>query len=680
MRFGSTLRRLASLAAVLCAVWLPAQSFDLDRGREPVASLDGLWRFHPGDSPQASGASAPTWAAPGFDDSAWPLLRGDRSWSTQGYRGFSGFGWYRFTVKVPPGDKPTSLLLAPIMTSFELYVDGKRAGGSGQMPPALIPSTEIRYHLFPLTADGSSASRTVQVAIRVWHSPIWASYVGGGPYLYGHLGGHLAGDPELLAVEREQRQTARNVRYVDAYSYSITAALVGFAILCLFLIRHAEREYLWFALILLAQAAEHALTVGQEIFSVLPVPLDDFLDGVLAAGTIIAALLFFARILKARTGLLARICLLLAAFSPLAAIFYLPGWFSAPASGAIQLACLLPAVWWILSTLVFWAVRGNIDARLLLLPTLLDMGYYLADNLAIVFNQAGWTRSPRVLEVRLALPPFSMEIGILFHLVFLLAMVVFLVLRFTRARRNEARLAGQFEAARHIQQVLLPSELDQCPGFAVECVYQPADEVGGDFFQQISDGQGGILLVVGDVSGKGLPAAMLVSVLVGAIRAEAAYSSDPATLLHALNDRVMGRSNDGFTTCLAAHIGAEGLLTIANAGHLPPYLNGPRFSGDEMAIPGSLPLGIVAGQRYETTTLTLAPGDRLTFVSDGVVEAQPPSKSAQLFGFDHTRDLSRQPAIAIAGAARAFGQSDDITVVTVEYLGVAVATPILTQA
>ncbi|MGD0097159.1 MAG: SpoIIE family protein phosphatase [Terracidiphilus sp.] len=672
MSLSSALRRFAVIAVFSGAPWLPAQSFDLDSGREPVVSLDGLWRFHPGDSPAASATSAPQWADPAFDDSAWRLLRGDESWATQGFPSMSGFAWYRFTVKIPANQNATSLLLAPIVTSFELYVDGRRVGGSGRMPPALIPSTEFRYHLFPLTSGGSNSLRTVHVAIRVWHSPIWSSYVGGGPYLTGHLGGQLAGDPGLLALEQRHRQVARNIRYVDAYSYSVTAGLVGFAILCLFLIRKAEREYLWFAMILLAQAAEHALTIAQEIYSWPPILVYDLVDGIFAAVTVVAALCFFSRILNVRTGLIALACLALAALSPLPAIFYWPGWFSAPASGAIQLACLLPAVWWILSVLVISSVRGNTDARLLLVPTLLDMGYYLADNLAIVFNQAGWTGSPHVLEPRLPLPPFSMEIGILFHLVFLLAMVVFLVLRFTRARRREAWLASEFEAARQIQHVLLPDKLDQCPGFAVECVYQPADQVGGDFFQQIADGRGGILLVVGDVSGKGLPAAMLVSVLVGAIRAEAAHGTGPPALLCSLNDRAMGRSHGGFTTCLAAHITAGGLLTLANAGHVPPYLNGL-----EIVVPGSLPLGIVEHAQYETVTFTLKPGDRLTFVSDGVPESQ--DKSGTLLGFDRTQSISRKPAAEIAEAARNFGQLDDITVVTVEFSG-ATAAPVIAQA
>jgi serine phosphatase RsbU (regulator of sigma subunit) len=142
-------------------------------------------------------------------------------------------------------------------------------------------------------------------------------------------------------------------------------------------------------------------------------------------------------------------------------------------------------------------------------------------------------------------------------------------------------------------------------------------------------------------------------------------------MLTSLNQRMMGRSSGGFTTCMAAHLTCNGLLTLSNAGHLPPYLN-----GREIDIPGSLPLGILPGVRYENLQVQLNPGDRLTFVSDGVVEAQskahPKSarKSTDLFGFDRTRDLSLRPAAEIAEAARLFGQTDDITVVTVEFSGV----------
>jgi phosphoserine phosphatase RsbU/P len=672
MRLCSTFRRIACLVLVAFAAWLPAQSFDLDRGREPVTSLDGLWHFQPGDSPQLPTTNpketqSPLWAQPSFNDSAWPLLLSSRSWSAQGYTGLSGFAWYRFTVTIPAGGKPTWLLLAPIIASYQVYVDGNLVGGSGKMTTS-IPNTLISYHIFPLTQSGTTSERTVQVAIRVWQSPIWASYVGGGPFMRGHL----VGDPQLLLREQQHHQMSRNVHYVDGYAYSITAALVGFAILCLFLIRPAEREYLWFALMLLAQAADIALSVWQAIYSWPPVPINDLLDGLLVAITIFSGLCFFSIVLRVRIGLLGRVFLALVAFSPFPAVFYWPGLFSAPASAAIQICCLIPAVAWILSVLVKRAIQGNLDAQLLLVPAFLDIGYYLADNIAVVMGQAGWITIPRVLEVELPIPPFTLRTGILLHLVFLGAMLVFLIRRFSMARRKEEHMAGEFEAARQVQLILMPDQLDQCPGFRVESIYEPAEQVGGDFYQQIADTQGGILIVVGDVSGKGLPAAMMVSVLVGAIRAEASHSSDPAGMLTSLNDRMMGRSSGGFTTCLAAHLSADGLLTIANAGHLPPYLN-----GQEMEIPGSLPLGILAHVDYENSTAQLNPGDRLTFVSDGVVEAQAKSnhksnpkshaKSADLFGFDRTRALSLKPAAEIAEAARLFGQTDDITVVTVDF-------------
>jgi serine phosphatase RsbU (regulator of sigma subunit) len=159
---------------------------------------------------------------------------------------------------------------------------------------------------------------------------------------------------------------------------------------------------------------------------------------------------------------------------------------------------------------------------------------------------------------------------------------------------------------------------------------------------------------------------MLVSVLVGGLRAEAAHGTDPATILRSLNDRMLGRAHGGFTTCLAAHFTAGGLLTVANAGHLPPYLN-----GEELPVPGSLPLGIIANPDYESITVQLKPGDQLTFVSDGVVEAKAKllPRPGELFGFDLTRALSVFPVQRIADAASGFGQNDDITVVTVEYCG-----------
>jgi serine phosphatase RsbU (regulator of sigma subunit) len=214
-------------------------------------------------------------------------------------------------------------------------------------------------------------------------------------------------------------------------------------------------------------------------------------------------------------------------------------------------------------------------------------------------------------------------------------------------------------AAREIQQIILPEQAEPVPGFTLETIYEPAQQVGGDFFQVLPAGDGGMLVVIGDVAGKGLPAAMLVSVLVGATRGVAEYTKDPGELLASLNDRLVGRSGGGFSTALAAHITADGWVTIANAGHLSPYVD-----GREVTLPGALPLGVISGVSYETTSFHLPHGSRMTLYSDGVVEAQ--NRNGELFGFDRARAISTAPAAAIAEAAKNFGQEDDITVVTIE--------------
>jgi serine phosphatase RsbU (regulator of sigma subunit) len=168
-------------------------------------------------------------------------------------------------------------------------------------------------------------------------------------------------------------------------------------------------------------------------------------------------------------------------------------------------------------------------------------------------------------------------------------------------------------------------------------------------------------VVVGDVAGKGLPAAMLVSMLVGSIRTAAEDSSDPVIMLRRLHDRLVGRSMGGFATALAALISRDGMVTIANAGHLSPYLD-----GTEVELAGALPLGIADGGKFESKRFELRPGSRLTFYSDGLVEAQ--NKKGELFGFDRAKAISTRPAAAIVDAAIAFGQEDDITVMTIERL------------
>jgi sigma-B regulation protein RsbU (phosphoserine phosphatase) len=343
-------------------------------------------------------------------------------------------------------------------------------------------------------------------------------------------------------------------------------------------------------------------------------------------------------------------------------MLYWPGWLSVAAAAALNWLCLLPSSIWILAVLTNRAVKRDVDAWLLTIPTFLYFGFFFIYNLALALSQAGWIVMPDLLLTPLPLPPFTMHWQILVDLIFLAALLAFLIRRFTQARQGEERYATQLEAARQIQQVLVPEAIAAVPGFAIDCVYHPAEEVGGDFFQILPIAEGGLLIVMGDVAGKGLPAAMMVSVLVGAIRTEASHTSDPATILASLNERMFGRSQGGFTTCLCLRLTPSGLLTASSAGHLSPYRN-----GEELTLPPAFPLGILSGIQYESATFQLKPGQRLAIVSDGVLEAQ--SNSGELLGFDRTRELSTKPAQAIAEAAQAFGQNDDITVVTVQFRG-----------
>ena len=164
---------------------------------------------------------------------------------------------------------------------------------------------------------------------------------------------------------------------------------------------------------------------------------------------------------------------------------------------------------------------------------------------------------------------------------------------------------------------------------------------------------GSRVVLVGDVSGKGLKAAMLVAATIGMLRRE--NSSSPGAILAGLNDALAGHTGGGFVTCCCARFGADGTVTIANAGHPSPYCD-----GRELELAPGLPLGIMADAEYEESVV---PGERFTFVSDGVIEAE--NAQRELFGFDRTREISTKSAQEIAEAAKAWGQNDDITVVTV---------------
>jgi len=307
--------------------------------------------------------------------------------------------------------------------------------------------------------------------------------------------------------------------------------------------------------------------------------------------------------------------------------------------------------------LLVWYRRGNREAGWLVLPSLFPAAATAAFDVGTVSIFTGWGKLD-FLTNPISLGPVPLQLADVGDFLFVLAIVVVMFFRFTRVSREQTRVAAELHAAREIQQRLVPAQLPEVAGYSLEAAYFPADEVGGDFYQVLDQGNGVQMVVVGDVSGKGLKAAMTGTLALGALRTLAAEGLGPAVVLTRLNAQLAQTGDGGFITCVCVRMTESGEVTVANAGHLAPYCN-----GEEWELAPDLPLGIAPEEKYAERKFCLKPGDQLTLLSDGVVEARDAQGS--LFGFARTRALSAQTAAAIAAAALQFGQEDDITVLTV---------------
>jgi serine phosphatase RsbU (regulator of sigma subunit) len=307
---------------------------------------------------------------------------------------------------------------------------------------------------------------------------------------------------------------------------------------------------------------------------------------------------------------------------------------------------------------------------------------FLALQLWIVFQSIrrqgieGWMVLPAVLlwgigtfttefvvlhvPVRWELFGLSFRLGQISNLLLVLVVGLLLLRRLLRSIQDQRQMALDVKQAQEVQQMILPEARTTLPGLVVESEYRPAREVGGDFFQVIPNPEDNTLLIVaGDVTGKGLQAGMLVALLVGAIRTAASFNTDPGFVLGQLNQRLLGRNN-AQATCLALRIGADGTAILANAGHMAPYLN-----GELMPIEGALPLGMLEETEFPVMRFKLRESDKLVLLSDGVVEAM--DTEGRLFGFERVHQLlhSDLSATEVASAAQDFGQEDDISVISV---------------
>jgi serine phosphatase RsbU (regulator of sigma subunit) len=212
-------------------------------------------------------------------------------------------------------------------------------------------------------------------------------------------------------------------------------------------------------------------------------------------------------------------------------------------------------------------------------------------------------------------------------------------------RRERELVEQELRVARSIQQASLPEEVPEVEGWQISPYYQPAREVGGDFydFHLLSEGRLG--LVVGDATGKGVPAALVMATTCGMLQAvsQALDSSSSGEVLERVNETLVARLPPNmFVTCFYAILDPEsGTLSYANAGHDLPYLHRSEGGAEELRARG-MPLGLMPGMSYEEKETILAPGDSTLIYSDGLVEAHDPQ--GEMFGFPRLRRLIAEHA------------------------------------
>jgi serine phosphatase RsbU (regulator of sigma subunit)/anti-sigma regulatory factor (Ser/Thr protein kinase) len=237
------------------------------------------------------------------------------------------------------------------------------------------------------------------------------------------------------------------------------------------------------------------------------------------------------------------------------------------------------------------------------------------------------------------------------------------------------RFEQELEVARLIQQNFLPKELPDLPGWQIAAYYRPAREVGGDFYDVIPLSDGRVAFVVGDVTDKGVPAALVMSATRSVLRASAQRLIEPGIVLERVNEHLCpDMPAKMFVTCLYGVLDpATGLLRFANAGHDLPYVK--TADGVVELRARGMPLGLMPGMAYEEKEAVLQPGESVLLHSDGVVEAHDPERD--MFGFPRLKEtvadapggqalIDRVLADLDAFTGPSAEQEDDITMVTLE--------------
>jgi len=632
----------------------PSDSPILVKLGESSVALAGPWKFQIGDDP--------AWAQTDFNDSSWEDvdLTPDSSgvapgWSARGHAGHSGYAWYRLKIDVQGAKRSLALKMPDTFDdAYQVFVNGQRLGEFGKFTEHGVTAYSglpTAFRLPKTVRDGR-----VLIAVRVWMDSAT-------PFNSPDAGG-LREPPELgysSAISNQVRldwdDTGHHVG--SGFLELLILVMALFMTLALFWLDRQEKSYLWLALVceatLLTVGAlllvNFTTWIGQTEFVIIT----DIIATPLRIGLWVMFWAYWFRLERIRT--LHRVVWLLVVVLAIGTAMLRPPLYGqhVPVHAAVYLH---PFV---------LIVKLGLGLLLLLVAY---RGFYkdkgeggLAAAAVLLAVIANYQRELRLIHVPTTFTPlgFTVNIGSLSTMLSLLIITVMLLGRFVTAQRAKEQWKLEISQARHVQQVLIPNELPQLNDLYIDSEYRPAREVGGDFFQIVpNDKNGTSLIAFGDVTGKGLQAGMLVALIIGAIRSAAQHDNNPQRILEALNEQLCERESAS-ATCMVLRFSPGGGVELANAGQLPPYLN-----GSEMQVEGALPLGILSGMDFPVTSFQLEPGDSLLIMSDGVAEAQ--NAQGELFGFDRIEQMLRNPTTTaeIATAAQKFGQTDDILVLRVE--------------
>jgi serine phosphatase RsbU (regulator of sigma subunit) len=650
----------------------PAATDQITLGQS-VFPLNGPWKFTIGDSPIDPATHQPLWSESTFDDSRWetvdltPLpgsydpMMGTSGyvpgWTAKGHPGYSGYAWYRIRVKIntPAGENLALAGPSDVDDAFQIFANGTLLGSFGDFSSRHPIFYEPQPTLFPLpsTALNRAPNGTQVLAFRIWMEPSTLTFAPDAGGLHdAPLLGHDGAMTTIYQVHWFNSIRSYASLPIDALLLFLFALLA----LSLTLFDRSDKVYYWIAAAFLLSALYPTTFMIGDWSEHLSGIASDILTDVVFAPLILAlwVMVWWVWFRLKRPAWLPKAVIVLTLLNMIGTLLgeeLTFGLVSHPVSVNFHLlsVCIRLAFLALLVLIVVLGVRRQGREGWLALPAV------------VLFGIARFSNELGVLHIKYIWFPFGAQLTIGMIAQVLLAFVLFILLlrRLLLSLRAQRQRALDIKQAAEVQQVILPDSHLTLPSLTIETEYRPAREVGGDFFQIIPNStDNSVLIVAGDVTGKGLQAGMLVALLVGAIRATAQYDTDPLAILHSLNQRLIGRSH-AQATCLALRITADGHATLANAGHIPPYLNGTPID-----MEGSLPLGMIDEADFSVMHFQLAPNDKLVLISDGILEATDPT--GQLFGFDRVQQHLHNnfPPAALADAAQLFGQEDDISLIS----------------